>query len=240
MSSRYRLSLAFADLETSGLSPWPDHEPWEATALIVDPYRVEITWQLPIDLGRADPAALRINRFHERRWKPAASGDERRTAVDGVDTAAGEPVGGPETGFVVHPDDMHLWAARFVQLTSGRALVGANVSFDMKDHLDRLLRRHGACPMYHHRPVCTEAALWGYLNGRLDADKDLDGRPSFEEKMTDIGDALDVPWSHQKLLDAAMALFAVDLNVRPEDRHTSLGDCRLVEGVHELITRWQQ
>lgn len=226
------MGYVIADLETSGLSPWPAHEPWEATVLFPGLDRWEITWQLPVDEGRADPAALRINRFHERRWKPAVTDEERRTAIDGVDTTAGDPVGGPEAGFVVHPDDMHFWATQFVKATSGLALVGANVGFDMKDHLHGLLRRHGACPMYHHRPVCSEAALWGYLNGRLAADPDL-------VKEIDVA-VLDLPWSHGDLLAAAMAITAADLTVLPVDRHTSRGDCRLVEAVIDQITGWQR
>ena len=219
------MGLAFTDLETTGLNPWPAHEPWEATLIIPGPQqRIEITWQLPVDLGRADSKALQINHFHDRRWAPADTRDKRQDAVLGTDSSAGTV--GP--GHVVHPDDMHFWAAEFTRLTRGRALVGANVGFDMKDHLDRLLRRHGACPEYHHRPVCTEAALWGYLHGRIIAE------PGLAEKLPEA-DALDIPWSHGRLLDAAMALFGADLTISAEDRHTSLGDTRLVEAVHDLI-----
>lgn len=223
------MAFAYTDLETSGLQPWPVHEPWEATLILTGPDRWEITWQLPIDLGRADPKALQIGRFHERRWPPATTDIERHSAIAGMDTAPGNP--GP--GHVVHPDDMHLWATEFTRLTRGLALVGANVGFDIKDHLDGLLRRHGACPEYHYRPVCSETALWGYLHGRIAAD------PALADKLA--AGVLDVPWSHRALLDAATTLFAVDLNIAPEDRHTSLGDSLLVEAVVDHITgsRWR-
>jgi hypothetical protein len=221
------MTWAILDLETTGLSPWPAHEPWEATLILPGPDRWEITWQLPVDLGRADSKALQINHFHDRRWPTAATETERRSAITGMDSAAGDP--GP--GHIVHRDDMHFWAAEFARLVRGLALVGANVGFDMKDHLHGLLRRHGACPEYHYRPVCSEAALWGYLNGRLAADPDL-------VKEIDVA-VLDLPWSHSALLEAAMAITAADLTISAEALHTSLGDCRLVEAVIDQITEWR-
>jgi hypothetical protein len=56
------MSLAFIDTETTGLDP-DRHEIWEI-ALIVDDQ--EYQWFLPVDLGKADPIALNIGRFHER------------------------------------------------------------------------------------------------------------------------------------------------------------------------------
>jgi hypothetical protein len=239
------MAYAYTDLETTGLSPWPEHEPWEAALILPGlasrsvpgralAERCEIVWQLPVDLGRAEPRALQIGRFHDRRWPAARTVGEREKAIAGVDHAGGDP----GEGYVVHPDDMRLWAAEYARLTrDDLALVGANVSFDTKDHLGRLLRRHGACPMYHHRPVCTEAALYGYLNGRLAGDKDLQDRYRLMVEASDLPDPLDVPWSHNRLLDLTATLFSVDPR-DPDERHTALGDCRLVEGVHQLITGW--
>jgi len=56
------MSVAFVDTETTGLDP-DRHEIWEV-GLIVDD--VEWEWWLPVDLGRADTAALKIGRYHER------------------------------------------------------------------------------------------------------------------------------------------------------------------------------
>lgn len=64
--------LAFVDTETTGLDP-DRHEIWEVGLLLEsindDGVREHqaYQWQLPVDLGRADPVALRIGRFHERR-----------------------------------------------------------------------------------------------------------------------------------------------------------------------------
>lgn len=68
--------LAFVDTETTGLDP-DRHEIWEV-GLIIREIRdiaddlvayqdTEHTWQLPVDLGRADAMGLKIGRFHERR-----------------------------------------------------------------------------------------------------------------------------------------------------------------------------
>lgn len=56
-------NVVFVDIETTGLNPWV-HEPWEI-ALIVDD--IEHVWQVPVNLGKADPQALRVSRFYERR-----------------------------------------------------------------------------------------------------------------------------------------------------------------------------
>lgn len=89
-------SVAFVDTETTGLDP-DRHEIWEV-GLIVDGNEFE--WQLPVDLGRAEPIALKINGFHERRWNPATQ------------------------------TDLTNFARIFALLTRGYHLAGAVVSFD--------------------------------------------------------------------------------------------------------------
>jgi DNA polymerase III epsilon subunit-like protein len=56
-------SLAFTDVETTGLDPGR-HEVWEV-ALVID--EGAYVWQLPVDLGRAEPAALGLGHFYDRR-----------------------------------------------------------------------------------------------------------------------------------------------------------------------------
>lgn len=65
--------LAFVDTETTGLDP-DRHEIWEVGLIVRedDGAEHEHSWQLPVDLGRADPMALNIGRFHDRR----ARGDD--------------------------------------------------------------------------------------------------------------------------------------------------------------------
>lgn len=62
--------ICFVDTETTGLDP-DIHEIWEVAAVLYDPEHDKVleerTWQLPVDLGKADGVALNIGRFHERR-----------------------------------------------------------------------------------------------------------------------------------------------------------------------------
>lgn len=55
--------VLFVDTETTGLDP-DRHEIWEVA--LVDAKDVYQVWQLPVDLGRADPRALAINGYYER------------------------------------------------------------------------------------------------------------------------------------------------------------------------------
>lgn len=133
------MSLAFVDTETTGLDP-DLHEIWEV-GLIVDRGVdnngwEEHRWFLPVDLGRADPVALRIGQFHER---------YPDTAVTGY------------TGLI-------SFAAEFAELTRGAHLVGAVVSFDA-ERLSKLLKANGSCPEWHYHLIDVEALAVGYVEG---------------------------------------------------------------------------
>lgn len=65
--------VCFVDCETTGLDP-DLHEVWEVALITpvvgmtsADDGWNEQVWQLPVDLSRADPMALNIGRFHDRR-----------------------------------------------------------------------------------------------------------------------------------------------------------------------------
>lgn len=94
-------NLAFVDTETTGLDP-DLHEIWEVALILRDTEGVEIErqWQLPVDLARADPYALNVGGFHERRY---SNTDLARLADFALD---------------------------FADLTWGAHLVGAVISFD--------------------------------------------------------------------------------------------------------------
>jgi hypothetical protein len=66
----------FIDCETTGLDP-RRHEVWEL-ALIADGR--EHIWQLPVDESKADPKALQIGRYNERRRTP----DDPRAVAEAV------------------------------------------------------------------------------------------------------------------------------------------------------------
>lgn len=162
--------LAFVDTETTGLDP-DLHQIWEV-GLIVDeePRR----WFLPVDLGRADPIALRIGQFHER---------YPDTAVTGLATVA-------------------AFSAEFAALTRGRHLVGAVISFD-EERLRRLLKANGACPEWHYHLIDVEALAVGFIVGRgleyvaptlpwdsSELSRSVGVDPDAFDKHTALGDAL--------------------------------------------------
>lgn len=59
--------LAFVDTETTGLDP-DRHEIWEVALILraEDGAESEHWWRLPVDLGCADPMALKISGYFER------------------------------------------------------------------------------------------------------------------------------------------------------------------------------
>lgn len=128
--------VCFVDTETTGLDP-DRHQIWEVALILPD--GAGYVWQLPVDLARADPIALNIGRFHERRvpemptWEPHKS--ERILAV----------LGG-QTNYVVPPELMAEWAAVFVLLTRGLHIVGAGSLLRHRPTVGVFCGRMGSVP----------------------------------------------------------------------------------------------
>jgi len=125
--------VCWVDCETTGLDP-DRHEVWEVGLILPD--GSEHLWQLPVDLSRADPMALNIGQYHERRLP------------DG------------------HKDFLHpeRFAQKFARLTRGLHMAGAVVSFDA-ERLWKLLRANGECPMWHYHLIDVEALAAGRVSG---------------------------------------------------------------------------
>lgn len=170
--------LAFVDTETTGLDP-DLHEIWEV-ALIVEGQ--EFTWMLPVDLGRADPVALRVGHFYERRQPDLSECG---------------------AGWNAETRDPRDFAASFALLTRGRHLVGAVPSFD-EERLRKLLRANGACPEWHYHLIDVEALAVGWIFGKGGGAKAVESLPwksdalsiacgvdppNEEERHTALGDA---------------------------------------------------
>ncbi len=142
--------LAFLDIETTGLEP-DRHEVYEIGLIVRHPnlpLELEWRWWLPVDLGRADPMALEVGRFFERRPQ------QSRTWSGALQWA-------PDSGKVEQATVSEV-AASVMELTAGAHLVGVNVSFDAS-FLKALLRAHGCCPAWHYRTISVEALAAGLL-----------------------------------------------------------------------------
>jgi DNA polymerase III epsilon subunit-like protein len=122
--------LAYIDIETLGLDP-EQHDIWEVGVIVDDK---EYEWQMDVRLERADPGALRINRFYERHARYTGTPITLRDKV----------------------------AGHIARLTSGRMLVGAVPSFDAA-FLERFLRKNNFCPAWSHRLICVETMAAGAL-----------------------------------------------------------------------------
>jgi DNA polymerase III epsilon subunit-like protein len=92
--------IIFLDTETTGTIPGV-HEAWEVAVVVRDPDAPEWSgvWQLPVDESAADPEALAMNGWHERRAAPELWTDLRSFAGDFCELTAGAWLVGANPGF---------------------------------------------------------------------------------------------------------------------------------------------
>lgn len=138
--------FAFVDCESTGLNP-KRHEVYEVaiTKVTFDPdtkNRVESDkdfWIEPLQLQFANPTALQVGKFYERR-------------------AAGHQHGSKVVG-----ERMRYEAAiEIAHITEGCHLVGAKPDFDA-GFLNAFLRDNGAAPAWHHRLIDVESLAIGLI-----------------------------------------------------------------------------
>lgn len=214
-------TLAFIDTETTGLHP-VRHEIWEIGLILrKDDSRAEYVWQLPVDLARADPIALNIGRFHDRRGHPGTT--SYFPGPDAFDQS-GEmsQTGATIAPKVIHRQNLPWFCDMLSRLLWGTHMIGAVSSFDA-ERLDRLFRRHGACAGWHYHLLDVENLAVGYLAGRFED-------PSWPAPADDKS-WLAPPWSSDELSRA--------VGVDPDkiDRHTALGDARWAEQIFDKIMK---
>lgn len=190
--------VVFVDTETTGLDP-DLHQIWEVA--LIDVHGEERIWHLPVDLGHADPVALRISRYHERHGS---------------------------CGVQVGPHSVDLFAREFAALTRGKHLVGAVVSFDA-ERLAKLLRANGECPEWHYHLIDVEALAVGFLSAHgADVPLPWDSQqltellglevPDDDVKHTAVGDAR---WARQIYNAVFESVEIADAEI--VDDETSLG-----------------
>lgn len=206
--------LCFIDTETTGLDP-DRYEVYEIGLIVRnddDEPDQEYRWWLPVDLGRADPVALKVGRFFERHPDIHSLGLSRMWFPDkrngGIEDGEGMSHGRQDT------------ARSLMRLTAGAHLVGAVPSFDAA-FLGRFLRAHGCCPAWHYHLVDVEALAAGWLatmpKDYLDTWLPLTGAAP--------------PWNSNSLSNA--------VGVDPDrfDRHTALGDARWARAIYDAVMR---
>lgn len=186
--------LAFVDTETTGLDA-DRHEIWEV-GLIVD--GVEHHWFLPVRLATADPFALNIGRYYERH--PLEQPDVKLAETD-------------------YATQMQF-VEEFAQLTIGRHLVGAVISFD-EERLRRLIRSYNRLERWHYHLIDVEALTAGALAEAARNEKGELARLTMEHAAP--------PWNSDDLSNA----YGVDPG--HFDRHTALGDARWAKAIYEAV-----
>lgn len=162
--------LAFVDTETTSLRA--DRRAWEIGIIArhEDGHEVEHHWFIDashLDLGNADPMALKIGRFHERHPQ------YRLDPFDG--TPASDEAG----------------ALREVEaVTRGAHLVGAVVSFDA-EVLGNRMRANGICPSWHYHLIDMEALAVGWLHRHA---AHLENRQISLDEATKLRQLATPPW----------------------------------------------
>lgn len=174
--------IVFIDTETTSLRP--DRRAWEVGLIVRKPNAEDRECSFlvdtdDIDLGNADPFALKIGRFYDRH--PQAGVMKK------------EPFGG-----LVSSEHDVLRAVEF--LTRDAHLVGAVPNFDA-DVLGTRMRAHGIFPSWHYHLIDVEALAVGFLHARVGGLIDLPWNSDWltnqigldpvpdEERHTALGDA---------------------------------------------------
>jgi len=196
--------LAFIDTETTGLDP-DRHNIWEVA--LITPDGSEHVWQFPVDEMSADPFALNIGRYWDRRWDTDWQEIRPLDAIYEAHNAKSRRKNFPDQGRAIQPSE--AWCHHFRDLTAGCHLAGAVVSFD-EERLRRLLHRHGVLHRWHYHLIDVEALAVGWLAGH--------------------GDHLaPLPWKSDDLSQM------LGVTVSDGDRHTALGDARWARDLYDAV-----
>lgn len=180
--------VCFLDTETIGLDP-DRHAIWEVG--LITPDGREHLWQFPVDEMAADPFALDIGRYWERRWRHDTAEVTITAAIYDADNSKSRRVNYPEVGRAIRPTAE--WCQYFRGLTANCHLAGAVVSFD-EERLRRLLRANGVLPRWHYHLCDVEALVAGrtcteppWDSGELSRAVGVD--PEDFDRHTALGDA---------------------------------------------------
>lgn len=172
------MKLAFCDTETTSLRP--DRRAWEVALIVRDPLASEYGTQREhhwfiraedLDLGNADPFALKVGRFYDRHPQ-YAHGHWKTTLVS------------PEAEVLREVE----------KLTRGAHLVGAVPNFDA-GVLGTRMRAHGILPSWNYHLVDVEPLAAGWLAAHA-AFLDREGEA---ERAAELRRIAAPPWNSDEL-----------------------------------------
>jgi hypothetical protein len=197
------------DAETTSLEP--DYATrrggiWEL-AVIERDSGTEHLWRMLPDLTAADPAALAVGQYYER----------TAGMTGGVPGGVYDLTEPGSSGW----SDPAALAAFLAPVLAGATLIAAVPSFDATKFLAAFLARYGQCrEPWHYRLRDIGSMSYGYLQACI--------RLGVEGRDGAMG---------RPVMDAGTDDFARALNVDPGqfDRHSALGDCRLVAAMLDVI-----
>lgn len=207
----------FIDTETTGLDP-DRHAIWEVA--LITPDKNEHVWQFPVDEMAADPFALNIGRYWERRWDTDNDVSELN-AIYEAHNAKSRRMNFPDEGRAIQPGA--AWARHFRDLTAGCHLAGAVISFD-EERLRRLLHSLGVLHRWHYHLIDVEALAAGFLNGFSHTQQGGKTKDRFR-------DIAAPPWKSDDLSAA------LGVTVSDEERHTALGDAKWAMRTYDAVMR---
>jgi hypothetical protein len=191
--------VCFIDTETTGLDP-DRHAIWEVA--LITPDDREHVWQFPVDEMAADPFALNIGRYWNRRWPAGIQEVSGLDAIYEAHSLKSRRRNFPDQGRAIKPGKD--WCEHFQDLTAGLHLAGAVVSFD-EERLRKLLHQHGVLHRWQYHLVDVEALAAGKLGIEPPWKSDelsaaLGVTVSEEDRHTALGDA---KWA-MRVYDAVM------------------------------------
>jgi hypothetical protein len=172
--------LCFLDTETTSLRP--DRRAWEIGLIVRDPlagvYDIqrEHHWFVraeDLDLGNADPFALKVGRFYDRH----------------PDYTPGIPEGAVPEAYVL---------SKVEKLTRGAHLVGAVPNFDA-EVLSTRMRAHGILPSWHYHLVDIGPLAAGWLHRHAAV---LENREATMDEAARLREIAQPPWNSDELTGA--------------------------------------
>jgi hypothetical protein len=201
---------AWADAETTGLDPRNGrHHAWEIALIVRDE-----------DNGEPDREYAWQLRHDLSEADPLALGVGRyyeRCVVADWEIGTGKAIAHPDEGLTEKVLFHHGIAAEIASLIPGAVFTAANPAFDSA-FIGEFLRVHGHCASWDYHLRDTGTLIRGYLHGLAAAGNIAPSAVPSSLRLDDL-------------------VRAVGIEPRDYDRHSALGDVRMIRDAEDVITR---